>query len=74
MKPFDLEAALAGAPVVTRFGEPIEAIAHLGYGIEADYPVIAMENGTSHLYTRKGEHCRGIPHEFDLFMAEGEEV
>jgi len=70
MKPFDLEAAKAGAPVITRDGRPARIIC---FDREGNYPVVALIkiNGNDesiHTYTSDG-----INHKFhetysDLLM------
>ena len=73
MKPFDLEKAKAGAPVITRNGSaariicfnradadnyPLVALLHLGEGIE---------RVTTH--TDQGHYCKEPGNNCDLFMA-----
>ncbi len=69
MKPFNLEAALAGKPVVTRDGQPVPEL-HLFTASDCDYPVVALIGDTVETFTKKGEFRRLEPgHRFDLFMA-----
>ena len=76
MKPFDLEAALAGAPVVTRTGLQVTDI-RWRYDIPADhaYPIAATVNHPGHTdtcrFTKTGRFWDTIRDDsFDLFMAE----
>lgn len=72
LKPFDLEAAKAGAPVVTRNGRSVRIICT--DMIDGEYPVIALvrEGHWESLrsYTTDGKCVVGeIISELDLFMA-----
>lgn len=70
MKPFDLQAALAGKPVVTRGGKQVLAIHKMPHATKfnvvvtiegRDYPLCTNENGR-YLVTDSVEH------QHDLFM------
>jgi len=69
MKPFNLEKALAGEPVVTRDGRPVKIA---GYNEQArnDYSVLGWVNGLVFVWHRNGKRA-GCLHESDndLFMA-----
>lgn len=52
LKPFDLKAALAGAPVRTRAGKKITSIFHAPEAKE--YPVIAIIDGDVFTFTATG--------------------
>ena len=67
MKPFDLEKALAGEPVVTRSGVPVTEIYHFKTSRDR-FPVRAVVNGGLSSYNTDGRW--GITHtNNDLFMA-----
>ena len=68
MKPFDLEKALAGAPVVTRSGVPVSEV-HYFETVTRQYKVFAVVTGEVQSYTESGRYTRRVEHAFDLFMA-----
>jgi hypothetical protein len=69
MKPFDLKKALAGEPVITRYGRPVKIA---GYNEQArnDYSVLGWVNNVVFVWHRNGKRA-GCLHESDndLFMA-----
>ena len=73
MKPFDLEKAKAGAPVITRNGCTARIICF--DRADADnYPLVALlqlgggiERVTTH--TDQGRYCKEPGNDYDLFMA-----
>ena len=73
MKPFDLEKAKAGAPVITRNGSAARIICF--NRADADnYPLVALlqlgegiERVTTH--TDQGCYCKEPENDYDLFMA-----
>lgn len=71
MKPFNLEEALAGKPVVTRDGNAVEILAH---GLNnPDYTIAAIikyESGMERTlsYGSKGEFLIGVKSSNDLMM------
>lgn len=73
-KPFDLEAAKAGAPVMTRDGRPVRILA---FDVEgAIYPVVAAvktldgKREAIQMYTESGEYSYIVAkHDYDLVMA-----
>jgi hypothetical protein len=70
MKPFNLEKALAGDPVVTRDGQKVTGIYHFEKS-KTGFPVIAHIEGKYGLdsYAINGKWTDGVlPHELDLFM------
>lgn len=69
MKPFNLERALAGAPVVTRKGAPVIEIHHFAKVENGDLSVYAIVDGYVRIFTKRGAYCLGVEHAFDLFMA-----
>jgi len=69
LKPFDLEKALAGEPVVTRNG--LKVIEINCFQQKTDYPVRALfESGSTNAYTKNGKvYLEGDDNNYDLFMA-----
>lgn len=71
MKPFDLKRALAGDPVVTRLGIPVEKLTY--FGVDILYPVYGVFNNRLSVWTKEGKFIspdQGIlDHENDIFMA-----
>ena len=69
MKPFDLEAAKAGAPLVTRSGESVRFVAHVP-DARQDMRVIAI-NSDLIIFTKHENGCYWFNQEHfsDLFMA-----
>jgi hypothetical protein len=70
MKPFNLERALAGDPVVTRDGQKVQRVVHLPEVSDKDYCVIAVIDGAIHVFDEHGMNLPGggIATK-DLFMA-----
>lgn len=67
LKPFNLEAALAGEPVVTRDGQ--EATQVTLFDCSGEFPLIAVVNGGVYSFTKQGRHYNcGQPSSLDLFM------
>ena len=70
MKPFDLEAAKAGAPLVTRDGQPAKFIAHVAEAQPSQRLVVLIDGG---VYTKfeSGGYSKSPAHVSpnDLFMA-----
>lgn len=74
MKPFNLQAALAGAPVVTRDGEPAEQLTLFDAPNE-DFPLVGVVSGRIRTWTRSGKRMLAdVDNEFDLFMASTKRV
>lgn len=71
MKPFDLEAAKAGAKIVTRNGKDVKFLLHLP-DIEPDSRVVALVNNIVHTYGENGKLYADSPYssELDLFLSE----
>lgn len=69
LKKFDLQAALAGAPVVTRDGMKILQIAHFKEASEEDRVICLGEDRSIFTTTEKGLQLSGCKSEKDLFMA-----
>ncbi len=69
-KPFNLEEALKGHPVVTREGLPVTQITKFDGVGETQYPIRAVMNGEIAGYQSKGNYySTGIESHMDLFMA-----
>ena len=69
MKPFDLEAAKRGEPIVTRDGRPAKFIAHVPEA-NAYYQVEALFSGLISTYAVSGRaYPDKTPCDVDLFMA-----
>lgn len=68
MKPFNLEKALAGDPVVTRGGQKITEIRY--FNKRDKYKLLALsEDGDLLAYDDKGIFCHQTQPHYDLFMA-----
>lgn len=69
-QPFDLEAAKAGAPLVTRDGRKARFVAHVPEA-HARYRVLAMIDGGSAAFAfhENGAYYSNLEYEVDLFMA-----
>ena len=74
MKPFNLEKALAGEPVVNGRGVKVTEIVYFNtVDQRLSPPVIAILDGVSRGFTIDGIHYEGHPNEsIDLFMDENE--
>lgn len=68
IKPFDLQTALAGKPVVTRDGAPVTDITHFPKAT-SKFRLGAVADGQLCTYTEEGMvYQSGSPSKFDLFM------
>ena len=69
MKPFDLEAAKAGAPIVTRDGRPAKFIAHAAEA-HPNQRLLVLIDGTVCTRFESGKHPYPLAHvsDNDLFM------
>jgi hypothetical protein len=66
MKPFNLERALAGDPVVTRDGRPVKIAGYNGEAVKDAQLIGWIRNNYATWYlTGESEHAK----DFDLFMA-----
>jgi len=65
MKPFNLEEALAGAPVCTRSGEPVTQLTP--FTVTSDHPLVGVIEGEFYRWTLDGRFPSYSPR--DLFMA-----
>lgn len=70
LKPFDLERALAGDPVITRDGRSVQEIHHFKYD-KSEWCVGVVIDGGYWRYCMDGSTCRAYnsPEGRDLFMA-----
>ena len=68
MKPFDLEKALAGEPVVTRSGVPVTDIHYFSTAV-SKYKVYTTVEGRVLCFTETGRYYRHEECNYDLFMA-----
>ena len=66
LKPFDLEKALAGEPVVTRQGEEVTQLTL--FKTNSIYTLAGVVDGELLRFTPSGEYLRNEPHYLDLFM------
>lgn len=64
-KPFNLEKALAGEPVVTRDGREVKDLHKSAFNL---YPIRGYVDGMNLLFSIKGEFVIGMNDKFDLFM------
>ena len=67
MKPFDLEAAKRGEPIVTRGGGAAKFIAHVP-DAEIDFRVVVMLDGVIECYCDDGSYRTSGKSTCDLFM------
>lgn len=68
LKPFDLEAALNGAEVVTRSGKQVSELVYLKTIRNPNYKVIASIGGGLETYSEQGTYHSDVSSELDLFM------
>lgn len=68
MKPFDLEAAKRGEPIVTRGVEAAKFIAHVP-DAEIGFRVVVMLDGVIECYCDDGSYRPSWKSTYDLFMA-----
>ncbi len=68
MKPFDLEAAKRGEPIVTRGGEAAKFIAHVP-DADIGFRVVVMLDGVIECYCDDGSYRLSSKSTCDLFMA-----
>lgn len=69
-KPFNLEKALAGEPVVTRGGSPVTQLVLFKGELDTKYPLRGVFGADIESWTSAGAYCAdGSPNNNDLFMA-----
>ncbi|WP_118181287.1 hypothetical protein [Paraburkholderia phosphatilytica] len=71
MKPFNLEEAKAGKPIITRDGRTARFLAHIPEASEAlqVFAIVDGEKAATPLYTSGLFYETGGDHDHDLFMA-----
>lgn len=67
MKPFNLEEALAGKPVVTRDGNKVTQL-HL-FDIDSQYPLYGVVETSVWKFTKNGKPVGYSGNKYELFMA-----
>ena len=67
LKPFDLEAALQGAAVVTRNGKEVSELMRFKT-LSDTYNLFAVIDGQLHIFNKEGRTYSDISHNNDLFM------
>ena len=73
MKPFNLEKALAGEPVVTRDGNPVTQLIKFEAIVEDGYLLYGVVNNKIRNFLESGKYDKTFEsHSLDLFMAEPE--
>lgn len=68
-KPFNLQAALEGAPVMTANGLKVVRIVHFPSATKNSRVVALLEHGQVCTYHEHGNHCANITSDIDLVMA-----
>jgi hypothetical protein len=68
-KPFDLERALAGDPVVTRDGRPVTQLTHFKDVANGHDSLCGVVDGVICSWQEHGLYCLSGPSSTDLFMA-----
>ena len=66
-KPFDLQAAIAGKPIVRRDGTPVKFVTY-HEGVTDGYPVVVIVNGTLNSYMADGSAYDDGEDDLDLVM------
>ena len=69
MKPFCLEAAKRGEPIVCRDGTPTNFIVHVPEASNGRKVVAMRDNGIIYIWHESGEFDKDEPTNWDLFMA-----
>ena len=69
MKPFNLQEALAGKPVVTKDGRKVTEIYHFNTA-ETTHPVYACIDKHVYIFREEGTFYDNYPSHLDLFMEE----
>ena len=68
MKPFSLEAAMRGEPIVCRDGTPAKFVAHVPEAVKSQRVIVQIRNNFG-LFHETGWWGEINPHYSDLFMA-----
>jgi len=69
MKPFNLEEATAGKPVITRDGRKVTEIAYFHTKNSSEFTLVCIVDGMSQWYTKEGSGAINVQSRNDLFMA-----
>jgi hypothetical protein len=69
MKPFDLEAAKAGAPIMCRDGTPAKLIAHVPEAKPGYRVVVLVGSDIVTVQFENGRHWADVESNADIFMA-----
>ena len=70
MKPFDLEAAKRGEPIVNRDGAPVTFVAHVPEAVPASRVIVLCDNGVIQTLYENGIFYSPTREDFrDIFMA-----
>jgi len=69
MKPFDLEAAKRGDPIVCRDGTPVKFIAHVPDAYNGPKVVAMRDKGVIYIWHESGEFVKDEKTDSDLVMA-----
>jgi hypothetical protein len=69
LKPFDLEKALAGEPVVTRDGINVEEIFYFAKALHVRRKLCSIFGGRYYFYEENGKYLQDQDYCLDLFMA-----
>jgi hypothetical protein len=73
MKPFDLEKALAGEPVVTKNGQSVSQLTLFSL-TKDDYCIYGVIEGRIQRWVRSGQYDVNVEnHDLDLFMVQPEQ-
>ena len=67
-KPFNLQAALDGAPVMTTNGLKVVRIVHFPSAMKNSRVVALLEHGQVCTYHEHGNHCANVTSDIDLVM------
>lgn len=73
MKPFNLEEALAGKPVVTTEGKKVTVL-HYFEDIRSTYPLLGIMDGQIINFTKEGKYTISSDSVHDLVMQEEEKL
>ena len=67
-KPFNLRAALEGAPVITKIGDEVVRIVHLPEAAPSSRVVAVFDNGELNHYFENGRYDEELESNIDLVM------
>lgn len=70
MKEFDLQKAIAGEPLITRYGRKVEQFFYFDKAENSDYKIAAVVEGFLYTYQKNGNYeTTNEESTLDLFMA-----